>query len=507
MPVNTEHDDYTDRVKDWMRVRDAMAGERAVKAAEEIYLPRPPGMTRSGRILHDGSGRTVSDDRYSHYLGFAEFPEIVGPTVDGIQGMIHEKPAEVKLPGKLDYLLEDATPDGESIAVLWERITREVTATGRLNLLHDLGSDDLVRFCTYSAEAMINWRLQPKREGGAPDLVVLREVESELDDDGFALKDVLYFRELRLTDGVYFVRRWVKRDREDASPIIDDTTDEEGWVAPILFGKSLATIPINVINAAEEGFSYGPVPIMPAVRRAFSIYRKTADYNRSLYIKTDPQPVIYGVVDDAELPDEIGGDAIWRFSNPDARAEFLDIDGLGIPLHRQAIEDDYQRFYEEIGRLRESDSGPESGEAVRRKQMVKQVTIKSLVINAGAQFEEALRHLGRTAGLGEETVRAIEFNPNLDFAEPAMPPQEYNQLVDAKLKGAPLSWKSIHRISMLRDLTDMSYEDEMAEIEKEQMDEMGRAPSIDIDQEPEAGEDEGGETQEEQEPVREPVAA
>ena len=485
MPVNTTHREYDARVRDWCRIRDAMEGQSAVKAAQEEYLPRPPGMDRSARNLNDIKGRSGSDDRYFHYIGFAEFPEVVGPSVDGIQGMIHEKPPDVKLPSKLDYLIEDATPDGEPLSVLWERVTREITATGRIHLLHDVGHDDLIRFCTYPVESMINWLLMPKREGAAPELVVFKEAEWQLQDDGFKQKEVIYYRELRLIGGLYAVRRWVQEGKDKLQVVITEETDEEGWVFPSHFGRNLPGIPIDVLNAAGEGFDYGPVPIMPMVRRAFSIYRKTADYNRSLYVKTDPQPVIFGVADEDELPDEIGGDSIWHFTNPEARAELLDIDGLGIPLLRQAIEDEYQRFHEEGGRLRENDSGPESGEAVKRRNMIKQVTVKSLVINSAAQFESALRHLGRTAGLGEEAIQAIEFKPNLDFAEPAMDPSELNALMDAKAKGAPLSKKSIHRQALLRDLTDTPYEDEMAEIEAEDMDQIGRVPTVDIDDEAE----------------------
>ena len=74
----------------------------------------------------------------------------------------------------------------------------------------------------------------------------------------------------------------------------------------------------------------------------------------------------------------------------------MEVDGQGIPSLRQAIEDEYERFHEEGGRLRENDGGPESGEALKRRTMVKQVTTKSLVINAAAQFEGALKDLGRT---------------------------------------------------------------------------------------------------------------
>ena len=481
MSVNTEHEAFKARVLDFMRVRDAIAGESAVKAKKDIYLPRPPGMAPERYINSKKPGSAFANDRYDFYLGFAEFPEIIGPTVDGLQGMIHEKPAEVELPDALGYLLEDATPDGEDLNELWERVTREVISVGRINLLHDIGTDDVVRFCTYNAEGLINWRLAPKRDGAGAQMVVLKETE-ELEENEFKIKKVDYFRELRLIDRVYQVRRWTADKDGKLEFIVDETTDEMGWSVPVLFGRALLTIPIDIINAAGEGFAYGPIPVMPMVRRAYSIYRKSADYNRALYNASDPQHVIYGV-DDDEVPDEVGGGTVWAFSNPEARAEMLEVNGLSIPLARQAIDDEYKRFHEEGGRLREQETGPESGEALRRRSQMKQVTTKSLVINAGSQFEQALRHLGRTIGLGEDAIESIVFKPNLDFAEPAMPPAEFNQLTDAKLKGAPISWRTVHRQANLRDLTDMTYEDEQDEIAKEEMDMGGREPAEPIDEE------------------------
>ena len=238
MPVTTHHANYEARVEDWSRVRDAIVGESAVKAARETYLPRPPGMRQATHVVLDGGKRT-GDDRYDFYLGFAEFPEIIGPTIDGLQGLIHEKPAEVVLPSQLDYLIKDATPDGEGIDILWERITREVIAAGRINLLHDVGADDLVRFCSYSAESMINWRLSPKREGSEPQLVVLREEVEEEGDDGFEVKPVIIYRELRLLDGLYAVRRWVEGEKGEMLLVVtEDTNEMVGSSLPCLDGTS-----------------------------------------------------------------------------------------------------------------------------------------------------------------------------------------------------------------------------------------------------------------------------
>ena len=45
MPVNTLHAEYEAMLPSWTRARDVLAGEDAVKAAGEKYLPRLDAQT------------------------------------------------------------------------------------------------------------------------------------------------------------------------------------------------------------------------------------------------------------------------------------------------------------------------------------------------------------------------------------------------------------------------------------------------------------------------------
>lgn len=106
------------------------------------------------------------------------------------------------------------------------------------------------------------------------------------------------------------------------------------------------------------------------------------------------------------------------------------------------------------------------------------------MINAGAQFEGAVRSLGRAVGLSEDAIEKIKATPNLDWAEPPMDASELNDYADAKSKGVPISWKTVHRQARNRGVTDMNY-DELDEIAKEQMDNPDREPVVPIDEEAE----------------------
>lgn len=454
MPVNSRRMEYESNADDWQKIRDCLAGERAVKEKAETYLPAPPGMKRGATKLTSGEVPAFNgDDRYGFYLSFAEYPEIVAPALAGLQGMIHAKPPEIVLPTSMEYLRESATPDGDSLNELWELITRETLSTSRVCLLAEIAetTDDKLKLCAYVAESLINWRQRKKIEGGGLTLAVLEENESEDDpDDPYQLKHFKQWRELIIDPetGNYVVRLWREADGEPELQINENGDTE---TTPSLRGKAFEIIPLTIINSEDRGVEFSSPPILPMVRRALAIYRKTADYFRSLYIKCDPQVVLSGV-EKNEVPEEIGGGKIWAFNAPDAKASYLDIDGQGIPLQRQSILDEYERFAAETGRLMQSaePSKVESGEAIRRRQSMQQVTLKSLVVNTAEGLQQSLRQIGRLMGLDDGAIESIEVKPNLDFTEVAMTTSEILDLVMAKNQGLRISYQTMNEIMRRR---------------------------------------------------------
>ncbi len=464
MPVSTTHPSYDEKVLDWQLCRDTVAGQAAIFRRLLRYLPAPPGMqSNAGTSLSQFLTKRYTGDRYSFYASFAEFPEIVSPTLNAILGLIHEKKPEIRLPAKLAYLERQATPDGETLLELWERVTREIVITGRWLGLGEIMGDKLYA-CTYPVESMINWRTAPKSQGGAASLIVLREcLLIPGKDDPFTQIEQIQYRILTMDEnGIYKVQVWVETG-DGYTPL---EMDEEGSteVYPAMFGVAMPYIPIYPINALDVGFEYGPMPLLGLSRRATSIFRKTADYHRAIYMKCDPQPVLTGVdIDDA--PTEIGGGKIWVFSNPDAKAIYLDIDGQGIPLMGAAIKEQYEQFADEAGMMFEGVStGYESGEALRRRQAMRQVTIKSLVMNAAHGVETMLRSFAVLQGANPDEV---SFQPNLDFTEPLMQGQELFNILQAKTLGAPMSLKSIYDLMRRRQLVHGDYEEELTNIKSE----------------------------------------
>ena len=73
MPVNSRHPDYDLNLPGWLRARDIMAGEDAVKAGGEQYVPRLDSQTHA---------------EYQDYKARASFFNASARTADGFVGLI-----------------------------------------------------------------------------------------------------------------------------------------------------------------------------------------------------------------------------------------------------------------------------------------------------------------------------------------------------------------------------------------------------------------------------------
>jgi hypothetical protein len=83
MPANSTHADYDAALPGWIRGRDLLAGEDAVKAAGSKYLPRLDGQ---------------SDEDYLAYQARACFSNTTRRAADAFVGLVFRKAPFVKIP-------------------------------------------------------------------------------------------------------------------------------------------------------------------------------------------------------------------------------------------------------------------------------------------------------------------------------------------------------------------------------------------------------------------------
>src|SRR3954463_13074752 len=128
MPVNSTHPDYDATLPDWLRARDVLAGEDAVKAAGEKYLPRLDAQ---------------SEEEYLAYRNRAAFFNATARTAEGYIGLIFRRAPFVKAPegSGVGRALADFTNDcdmlGTTLYGYTKNVVQEVIAVGRAGSLID----------------------------------------------------------------------------------------------------------------------------------------------------------------------------------------------------------------------------------------------------------------------------------------------------------------------------------------------------------------------------------
>lgn len=85
MAVNATHPDYDASLPGWLRARDVLAGEDAVKFVGEKYLPRLESQT---------------DDEYKAYRARAAFFIASARTAEGFIGLVCRRPPFIKVPSR-----------------------------------------------------------------------------------------------------------------------------------------------------------------------------------------------------------------------------------------------------------------------------------------------------------------------------------------------------------------------------------------------------------------------
>ncbi|HEY0684755.1 MAG TPA: DUF4055 domain-containing protein [Steroidobacter sp.] len=295
--VTFQHPDYKAALPDWELVADAAAGERAVKAAGEKYLPKPNKADTSRE----------NQARYEQYVARAMYYNATRRTLSGLCGVAFNKWPEIELTGSLEEFQNNVTGAGVPLVQHAQATLAEILKTGRAGLLADYPKTDGAvsradqksggiqpTITMYPATAIINWRTFKRGSEVLLKFVVLAETHET--DNGFELKQEPQFRVLRLTEaGVYQVEIWRK--------VKDSASNKEEWREIIEersfpttgAGKRWDRIPFQFIGSIDNDASVDPAPLRDLAVVNMAHYRNSADYEDSVYFCGQPQVWMAGL--------------------------------------------------------------------------------------------------------------------------------------------------------------------------------------------------------------------
>jgi hypothetical protein len=340
MAVNDLHQEHVWNLAAWIRAREVLAGEDAVKAAGEKYLPRLEAQT---------------DEEYAAYRARASFFNATARTADGYLGLVFRRPPFIKVPEGANALgkamrefVNDADMLGMSLASYARNVVREVIAVGRAGTLVDWESEseNRVYASLYTAENILNWRVE--RVGGRNLLTMLALAEKAEGADGSAGEQI---RVVRLEKAPsprpsppMGAREWrcvveIWRPKQDRR----GRRDKREWElvetrSPLRLGKPLPLIPFVFHGASHSLPDVDRLPLGDVIAVNLDHYRLHADYRHGMHFTALPTAWVSGFDKAATL--RIGSSTAWVTDTPGASAGFLEYTGQGLTTFERAMDRD-----------------------------------------------------------------------------------------------------------------------------------------------------------------------
>jgi hypothetical protein len=467
--------DFSSRLPQWQKVRDAIAGEEMVKDRGTAYLPK-------------SRGQNPRD--YANYKARASFYSVTDLTLRGLTGLVFRVEPALDLPSKLDGLKQSLTPEGYSPEQAVREAVKEVLGIGRYGILTDMSArrsvNNIPYLATYKAEDIINWEEIVEDGVRKPVRVVLIEEPSTTAD-----VTTRVIRELVINDeGTYEMRLWEELTDERATSrrrgglpsadyfyLASGSFEYVETIVPLMFSKPLTEIPFVFVNPLDHRPRTDKPPMLDLVNTNLAHYRNSADYEQALWLTSQPTPYIFGI-DDNHVPKSIGSATIWHAPDPNVRAGMLEFQGPGIQAQERAMEKKEDRMAIQGARIIRDFQQPNvKAETVRLQAQSETSVLVAAVQSVEEAFEKSLRFAARWAGSKEGEV---DLHVNRDFIETRLTPPEILAIVTGWQSGA-YSRQTMHEQWQRGEIVppERTMEEELELIEKDDGDLIGRASDID----------------------------
>lgn len=342
-------------------MRDVLAGEDAVKAAGEDYLPR----------LGSAEGTSVPEKNreYEAYKARAQFFGATGRTRETLTGFIFRKDPTVTIPDKLAEFMQDCTMDGRTFYDVTKHVVTQVLSVGRCGTLVDFDAEDERRpyLCNYDTEDVWNWRVERVGAEMVLTLLVLHEMSPERYDLAPTLpataaavqtdpaapavvgSNVVDEFEETLTPQ-WRVFRLMRDDA--AAPFVQCSLYRKSTVAagetgfvevqqtiPTRRGVALTRIPFVFHGVAGSEPEPEQPPLEDLALVNLSLYRTSADLENGRHVCGIPTPWAAGFTDEENKKELVMGTTVaWSTAKSDAKCGFLEFEGQGLNALEKAVE-------------------------------------------------------------------------------------------------------------------------------------------------------------------------
>ncbi|HWQ92216.1 MAG TPA: DUF4055 domain-containing protein [Clostridia bacterium] len=299
--MNSTHPEYEAALPAWVRARDVLAGEDAVKAAGEKYLPRMDSQ---------------SEEEYAAYKARASFFGATARTLEEYLDLVFRRAPALALGAeeKLKAFVADCDWWGLEFVRYARRVVGEVLGVGRAGSLVLWEQSGRPVVSLWRAEDIVDWGLE--RVDGRINLAYL------------ALREGKRMRVFRLVEGACFHE--LLKQQEDGA-----------WCVLARFALKRGDTPLPFIPFVFHGPRHSrpepdKLPLGDIIAANLDHYRLDADFKHGLHFAALPTAWVSGF--DKATPLRIGSSAAWVSDIPGASAGFLEFSGAGLERIERALE-------------------------------------------------------------------------------------------------------------------------------------------------------------------------
>jgi hypothetical protein len=390
MDANSTHPDYDAEAAQWSRARDVIAGEDAVKAAGEKYLPRLDSQ---------------SEEEYAAYKARASFFGATARTLEEYLDLIFRRAPVTSLPSSMPGFGNDCDRWGTTFTEYGRRIVSEVLSVGRVGSLvlwDEVGKRPWVSF--WRAEEILNWSVE-----WVGQRVVLV---------GLVLKDGNRLRQFRLVGSECVQETFVQ---------VDGAWTVEESISLKRDGVTLSFIPFVFHGPRGSVPERSKLPLADIITANLDHYRLDADNKHGLHFAALPTAWVSGF--DKAAPLRIGSSTAWVSEVPGASAGFLEFTGAGLAHLERAMEKVERRMSLLGARMLEGTGVPASGVAARGVADADGGSsdlcgLASIVANLNASLSRVLQLAQWWVEGGEADTKSASFAMNTDLGARAMSGEE-----------------------------------------------------------------------------------
>ena len=458
--VNTRHKDYTTFAPKWKRCRDAAAGQDAVHAAGETYLPK--------------LGAQETED-YNAYRKRAGFYNATWRTMSGLLGMMFRKPPQAKLASSVEAMAKDIDMAGTSLETFARKAALEILGPGRVGILVDHPAIEGVTAISvkaaedqglrpmlkqYKAETIINWKYERIRNYWMLSMVVLEEEIEEAENE-FKANCVKQWRVLDLDEGGHYRQRTFRKAEKGNA---EEFEQIGGDIYPLLAGKPLDFIPFFIVGVDGIDSDVDEPPLIDLVDLNLAHYRTNADYEHGCHFTGLPTLFLSGFLnEDGTAPKfTIGSQAAIVAAHPEATGKYIEFTGQGLEALQTNLERKEQQMAIIGARMLFAEKrAVEAAETASIHRQGENSVLASIATAISEGLEKALAVFSAWAGVNQVVVYQL----NRDFNPAMLSAQDITAYMKAVQMGL-LSEQSFYALLQRADVADseVTWEDEQERI-------------------------------------------